>query len=105
MKNAHVFFKIEEGKVLASLAINGFLVVESISVREVAHLLRVTNSTHLTVADGFTFPLPADSAVLAAVIDAPLAYPLTTFCLISECSWSDEEGSNPPTNGLKLPWK
>lgn len=87
MKKAHVSFKNEAGRVLASLAINGFFVVDGISVREVAHLLRATNSTHLTLTDGFTFSLPADAAVLAAAIDAPLAYPLATFCLIAECSW------------------
>ncbi len=89
MKEARVSFKSQESKVRASLAIDGFLVVDAVTVPEVARILKVARCARVRLDDGFAFPLPANSTVLSSAAAVPLAQSLATFHLISECSWPE----------------
>lgn len=89
MKEANVSFKCGANLVRASLAIDGFLVVEGATVPEIARLLRAAHCACVKLDDGFVFSLPADSKVLASATATRLKQSLATFYLIAECSWSE----------------
>jgi hypothetical protein len=91
MSEVHVAFKIVGHKLLASLSIDGVEVTEATTVPKLAHGLRLAKFSSVTLTDGFSFPLPADSTVLAAAAARELAQPFATFYLIAECSWVKHE--------------
>lgn len=101
MNQVHVAFRIEGYRLFATASsIDGIVIAEATTVPKLAEALRLAKATSVTLTDGFVFPLPASSAVLAAAASMSLAQPFATFYLIAECSWIEHEPGQSDSSGV-----